>query len=159
MREINRLTTVDVMHFDDGNDMHTHSEHGNEMRNHSDHDTDMHTHSEHGNEMQPIVNMCNDILCDENGSGSDIDSIYDVVRNNVLDRNKLEQFFEPYPSDTLYDVDHMSPCSGLLSKHKKLFSKGLGKFTKGGAKIIISDSETPVYAKARPFPYAIKEKN
>ena len=45
---------------------------------------------------------------------------YDVVCNNVLDLNKLEQVFEPCPSDTLYTVDHMSPCSGLLSKHKKL---------------------------------------
>ena len=124
----------------------------------SDHGNDMHTHSEHGNEMQPTVNMCNDILCDENGSGSDIDRIYDVVCNNVLDLNKLEEVLEPCPSDTLYTVDHMSPCSGLLSKHKKLFSEGLGKFTKGEAKIIISDSQTPVYAKARPLPYAIKEK-
>ena len=61
------------MHFDHDNDMHTHSDHGNEMHTHSDHGNDMHTHFEHGNEMQPIVNMCNDILCDENGS--DIDSI------------------------------------------------------------------------------------
>ena len=168
MREINKLTTVDVMHFDHGNDMHTHSDHGNEMNTHSDHDNDMHTHSdhdndmhthsEHGNEMQPIVNMCNDILCDENGSGSDIDSIYDVVCNNVVDLNKLEQVFEPCPSDTLYTVDHMSPCSGLLSKHKKLFSELLGKFTKGEAKLLISESQTPVYAKTHPLPYAIKEK-
>ena len=90
MREINK--TVDVMHFDHGNDMHTHSDHGNEMHTHSDHGNDMHTHSEHGNEMQPTVNMCNDILCDENGSGSDIDRIYDVACNNVLDLNKLERF-------------------------------------------------------------------
>ena len=55
MREINKLTTVDVMH----------SDHGNEMQ----------THSKHDNKMQQIVNMCNDILCDENGSGSDNDSI------------------------------------------------------------------------------------
>ena len=159
MREINKLTTVDVMHVDHGNDMHTHSDHGNEMHTHSDHGNDMHTHSEHGSEIQPTVNMCNDILCDENGSGSDIDIIYyDVVCNNVLDLIKLEEVLEPCPSDTLYTVDHMSPCSGLLSKHKKLFSEGLGKFTKGEAKIIISDSQTPVYAKARPLPYAIKEK-
>ena len=85
MREIKKLTTVDVMHYEHGNDMHTHSDHGKEMRNHSDHGNDMHTHSEHGNEMQPIVNMCNDILCDENDSGSDIYSIYDVVCNNVFD--------------------------------------------------------------------------
>ena len=90
MREINKLTTVDVMQSDHGNDMHTHSDHGNEMRTHSDHGNDMHTHSEHGNAMQPIVNMCNDILCDENGSDSDsdIDSIYDVICNNVLDLNQ-----------------------------------------------------------------------
>ena len=81
-----------------------------------------------------------------------------MVCNNVLDRNKLEQVFEPCPSDTLYTFDHMSPCSGSLSKHKELFSEGLGKFTTGEAKIIISESQTPVYAKARPLPYAIKEK-
>ena len=143
MREINKLTSVHVMHFDHGNDVHADSDHGN----------DMHTHSEHSNAMQPIVNMCNDILCDENGSGSDIDSIYNVVCNNILDLNKLEQVFEPCPSDTLYNVDHIS---GLLSKHRKLFSEGLGKFVKGEAKISISES--PVYAKARPLPYAIKEK-
>ena len=138
MREINKLTTVDVMHSDHGNDIHT--------------------YSDHGNGIQPIVNMCYDMLCDENGSGSDIDSIYDVVCNNVFDLNKLEQVFEPCPSDTLYNVDHMSPCSGLLSKHKKLFSGGLGKITNGEAKVFISDSQTPVYAKARPLPCAIKEK-
>ena len=158
MREINKLTTVDVMHFYHGNDMHSHSDHGNEMHTHSDYGNDMHTHSEHGNEMQPTVNMCNDILCDENGSGSDIDRMYDVVCNNVLDLNKLGEVLEPCPSDTLYTVDHMSPCSGLLSKYKKLFSEGLGTFTKGEAKIIISESQTPVYARARPLPYAIKEK-
>ena len=31
MRYITKLTTVDVMHYDYGNDIHTHSEHGNEM--------------------------------------------------------------------------------------------------------------------------------
>ena len=67
------------------------------------------------------VNMCNDIVCDENGSGSDID---DVVCNTVLYRNTPEQVFEPCPSDTLYTVDHKSPSSGLLSKRKKLFLKG-----------------------------------
>ena len=156
MREINKLTTVDVMHFDHGNDMHTPYDHGNEMRIHSDHGNEMHTHSEHGNEMQPIVNMCTDILCDENGSGSD--RIYDVC-NNVIDLNTLEQVFKPCLSDTVYNVDHMSPCSGLLSIHRKQFSEGLGKFIKGGATIIISDFQTPVSAKARPLPYAIKETN
>ena len=91
MREINKLTTVDVIHSDHDNGMHTHSDHGNEMYTHYDHGNDMHTHSEHGNEMQPIVNMWNDILCDENGSGSDIDSTYDVVGNNVLDLNTPER--------------------------------------------------------------------
>ena len=62
------------MHSDHANDMYTHSDHGNEMRPHSDRGNDMHTYLDHGNKMQPIVNMCNDILCDENGS--DIDSIY-----------------------------------------------------------------------------------
>ena len=71
--------------------MHTHSEHCNEMRTHSDHGNNMHTHSKHGNEMQAIVKMCNVIVCDETGSGSDIDSIHDVVCNNVLDLNKFEQ--------------------------------------------------------------------
>ena len=84
--------------------------------------------------------MCNDIIVD--GNGCDIDSIYDVVCNNVLDLdNKLEQIFKSCPSDTLYTIDHMLPCSGLLSEHEKLLSEGLGNFTKGEAKIIISDSQ------------------
>ena len=65
MKKINKLTTADVIHFD----------HDNEMRNHSNHVNDMHAHFEHGIEMQPIVNMCNYIVCDEDSSGSGIDSI------------------------------------------------------------------------------------
>ena len=61
MREINKLTTVDVMHFDHGNDMYTLTDHGNEMRTHLLIMAFMHTHSEHSNEMQANVNMCNDV--------------------------------------------------------------------------------------------------
>ena len=38
------------------------------------------------------------------------------------------------------------------------FLEGMGKCIKGEPKTIISDSQTPVYAKTRPLPYAIKEK-
>ena len=82
MREINKLTTVDVIH----------SGHGNEMLTHSDHGNGMHIYSEHGNEMQPIVKLCNDILCDENGSGSDIASIYDVVCTMYFPLIHLDKF-------------------------------------------------------------------
>ena len=101
---VTKLTTVDIMD--------------------SDHDNDMHTDSDNGNELQPIVNMCNDILCDENGSDSDIDSIYNVVCNIVLDLNTFEQVFQPCPSDSLYNVDYMSPCSGLLSSIGNYFPTG-----------------------------------
>ena len=49
-------------------------------------------------------------------------------------------------------------CKDLLSKHQKLFSSGLGKFSKGEAQIIVDQSKRPIYTKARPLPYAIKEK-
>ena len=49
-------------------------------------------------------------------------------------------------------------CKDLLSNHQKLFSNGLGKFPKGEAQIIVDQSKRPIYTKARPLPYAIKEK-
>ena len=60
--------------------------------------------------------------------------------------------------DTLYNADHILLCSDLLSKHKKRFSERLGIFIKGEAKIIISDPQTPVYAKVPLFPYDIRGK-
>ena len=48
--------------------------------------------------------------------------------------------------------------SVLLNKHTKLFTDGLGKFSKGEANIFIDESVKPVFCKARPLPYAIKDK-
>ena len=60
-------------------------------------------------------------------------------------------------SDSLYDKgDH--EMSVLLNKHTKLFTDGLGKFSKGEANIFIDESVKPVFCKARPLPYAIKDK-
>ena len=42
---------------------------------------------------------------------------------------------------------------------RNYFTKDWENLPRGGeAKLIISESQTPVYAKARPLPYAIKEK-
>ena len=60
-------------------------------------------------------------------------------------------------SDSLYNKgDH--EMSVLLNKHTKLFTDGLGKFSKGEANIFIDESVKPVFCKARPLPYAIKDK-
>ena len=63
-----KVTTVDFMHSDHGNDMHT--------------------HSDHGNEMQRIVNMCNDILCDENGSDIDM-MLYVTMYLTLINLNRF----------------------------------------------------------------------
>ena len=55
-------------------------------------------------------------------------------------------------------LSHLIAPDLIVSLLSILFSEGMGKFTKEQAKIIISESQTPVYAKARPLPYAIKEK-
>ena len=60
-------------------------------------------------------------------------------------------------SDSLYNKgDH--EMSVLLNKHTKLFTDGLGKFSKGEANIFIDESVKTVFCKAKPVPYAIKDK-
>ena len=139
MKEISKLSTVDIMQL---------SDHGNEMQPTSDHGNVMQPQSDHGNVMQPIDknNVC-----------------------DVLDFDKLEQSLQPYHNGNVslqpyhngnvYTIDQMpNLCKDLLSKHQKLFSSGLGKFSKGEAQIIVDQSKRPIYTKARPLPYAIKEK-
>ena len=139
MKEISKLSTVDIMQL---------SDRGNEMQPTSDHGNVMQPQSDHGNVMQPIDknNVC-----------------------DVLDFDKLEQSLQPYHNGNVslqpyhngivYTIDQMpNLCKDLLSKHQKLFSNGLGKFSKGEAQIIVDQSKRPIYTKARPLPYAIKEK-
>ena len=59
-------------------------------------------------------------------------------------------------SDSLYNKGD-NEMSVLLNKHTKLFTDGLGKFSKGEANIFIDESVKPVFCKARPLPYAIKD--
>lgn len=47
--------------------------------------------------------------------------------------------------------------SDLLDRYKELFSDGLGRFTGGRARLHVRDGAVPVYCRARPLPYALKE--
>ncbi|XP_045537579.1 uncharacterized protein K02A2.6-like [Papilio machaon] len=46
----------------------------------------------------------------------------------------------------------------LCSRYKELFSGGLGRFTGGQATLRVREGATPVFHRARPLPYALRER-
>ncbi|KAG7301015.1 hypothetical protein JYU34_015388 [Plutella xylostella] len=46
----------------------------------------------------------------------------------------------------------------LLSRHKELFSGGLGRFTGGKVRLRVREDAVPVFCRARPLPFALKER-
>lgn len=46
----------------------------------------------------------------------------------------------------------------LLDRYKELFSGGLGRFTGGRATLRVREGATPVFCRARPLPYALRER-
>ncbi|XP_026330562.1 uncharacterized protein K02A2.6-like, partial [Hyposmocoma kahamanoa] len=46
----------------------------------------------------------------------------------------------------------------LLNRFKELFSGGLGRYTGGKATLTVREGATPVYHRARPLPYALRER-
>ncbi|CAK1598289.1 unnamed protein product [Parnassius mnemosyne] len=56
--------------------------------------------------------------------------------------------------------DHFSNnnLSLLLDRYNKLFSGGLGRFAGGKATLRVREGATPVFCRARPLPYALKDR-
>ena len=46
----------------------------------------------------------------------------------------------------------------MLGKYQDVFEEGLGTFKATKAKIVVEENASPKYSKARPVPYALKDK-
>ena len=90
---------------------------------------------------------------------------------NLLGRNWLEKIklnwqevFSTTSSSTHVNQDSDNASindknlSELLEKYSQVFEEGLGTFKATKAKIVVEGNASPKYCKARPVPYAIKDK-
>ena len=52
----------------------------------------------------------------------------------------------------------MNAVDGLIAKYQVLFEKGYGHLKQFKASIQVREDAQPIFLKARPVPYALKEK-
>ena len=53
----------------------------------------------------------------------------------------------------------MNAVDGLIAKYQDLFEKGYGHLKQFKASIQVREDAQPIFLKARPVPYALKEKS
>ncbi|XP_044167171.1 uncharacterized protein K02A2.6-like [Acropora millepora] len=73
------------------------------------------------------------------------------VLRNWLDKLKLDWA-------TIFKVSEVNAVEGLIAKYQDLFEKGYGHLKQFKASIQVREDAKPVFLKARPVPYALKEK-
>ena len=59
---------------------------------------------------------------------------------------------------TIYKVSHVPAVEDILAKYEALFEKGYGHIKLYKASIQVREGAQPLFLKARPVPYALKEK-
>ena len=59
---------------------------------------------------------------------------------------------------TIFKVSHVPAVEDILAKYEALFEKGYGHITLYKASIQVREGAQPLFLKARPLPYALKEK-
>ena len=74
----------------------------------------------------------------------------------LLGRNWLEQLKLNWNS--IFHVNKADTLSDVLNRHKNVFDKRLGTIKGFKADIKLQDSAKPVFCKARPVPYALRQK-
>ena len=74
----------------------------------------------------------------------------------LLGRNWLEQLKLNWNS--IFHVSKADTQSDVLNRHKNVFDKGLGTIKGFKADIKLQDGAKPVFCKARPVPYALRQK-
>lgn len=75
----------------------------------------------------------------------------------LLGRNWLEEIKLNWPRIKQL-ISHDKRLEEFLQKHAPLFGKGLGTLQGTKAKIHVDPTATPIFHKARPMPYALREK-
>ena len=74
----------------------------------------------------------------------------------LLGRNWLENLKLNWRS--IFHVSKADTLSDVLNRHKNVFDKGLGTIKGFKADIKLQDGAKPVFCKARPVPYALRQK-
>lgn len=77
---------------------------------------------------------------------------------NLLGRNWLQVINLDWRKVFKLETDHQRDLDTLLSKHKAAFETGLGTLAGATVKIYVEPEAKPKYFKARPLPYALREK-
>ena len=75
----------------------------------------------------------------------------------LLDRNWLEEIKINWPRINQL-TSHDKRLEEILQKHAPLFGKGLRAIQRTKARIHVDPTATPMFHKARPVPYALREK-
>ena len=74
----------------------------------------------------------------------------------LLGRNWLEKLNLDW--STIVKVSHVPAVEDVLAKYEALFEKGYGHIKLYKASIQVREGAQPLFVKARPVPYALKEK-
>ena len=74
-----------------------------------------------------------------------------LLGRNWLDKLKLDWA-------TIFKVSEVNAVDGLIAKYQDLFEKGYGHLKQFKASIQVREDAQPIFLKARPVPYALKEK-
>ena len=76
----------------------------------------------------------------------------------LLGQNWLEKLNLDWPCSTIFKVTHVPALEDTLAKYEALFEKGYGHIKLYKASIQVREVAQPFFLKARPVPYALKEK-
>lgn len=77
-----------------------------------------------------------------------------VLRNN----NSLHKM-QPLPKNNVNITNNKgNELTCLLDRYKGLFSGGLGRYSRGKARLRVREGSVPVFCRARPLPYALRER-
>ena len=74
-----------------------------------------------------------------------------LLERNWLDKLKLDWA-------TMFKVSEVNAVDGLIAKYQVLFEKGYGHLRQFKASIQVLEDAQTIFLKARPVPYALKEK-
>ena len=80
------------------------------------------------------------------------------VKPVLLGRNWLEKLNLDWSCSTVFKVSHVPALEDILTRYEALFKKGYGHIKLYKASIQVREGAQPFFLKARPVPYALKEK-
>ena len=80
------------------------------------------------------------------------------VKPVLLGRNWLEKLNLDWSCSTVFKASHVPTLEDILARYEALFKRGYGHMKLYKASIQVREGAQPFFLKARPVPYALKEK-